>query len=286
MRREPSYPVSMSNTDQNFEQVPAGQYIFREGDAGSVMYIIESGSVAILRQARGEAPLAELGAGDFFGEMAILEDQPRFASAKTLTDSRLLRIERAQFADLLKQNVEVAVRIMRKLAARLRRSEQQTQAIQTELDNARMRLAAAKASLPQRPSQQAPTVVAPIDGSPAPAAAAPRPLKLVHAQGSEFVLDATHEELLVGRPDPVIGLVPEINLGPLDTKRTLSRRHAKLLRGDGGWLLREEVGTINGTFLNGQRIRTGDDFPLRPGDQLRFGAIALDVRSHEQENTA
>ena len=270
----------MSNTDQNFEQFSAGQYVFREGDAGSDMYIIETGTIAILRQARGDAPLAELGPGDFFGEMAILEDQPRFAAARAETDVRLLRIERAQFADLLKQNVEVTVRIMRKLAARLRRAEQQTQATRLELDEARSRLAAAKASLPQRPSQQAATVVAGPDGSIDSRTTA---IKLVHEQGCEFILDQSSAELLVGRPDPVIGLVPEINLGPLDTKRTLSRRHAKLLRSDSCWLLREEVGTVNGTFLNGKRIRTGDDFQLRPGDQLRFGAIVLDVRVHEEE---
>lgn len=273
----------MTQTDQNFERLAAGSFIFREGDAGSVMYIIESGTVAIMRKARGDTPLAELGPGDFFGEMAILEDQPRFASARALTEVRLLRIERAQFADLLKQNIEVTVRIMRKLAARLRRAEQQAQGAHEELENARSRLAAARASLPPKPSQQAATVAAPVDPA---AVARASQLKLVHEMGSEFVLDPGAGELLVGRPDPVLGQVPEINLGPLDGKRTLSRRHAKLLRGESGWLLREEVGTVNGTFLNGQRIRTGDDFPLRVGDQLRFGAITLDVRSHDQEKSA
>ncbi len=273
----------MTQTDQNFERLAAGAFIFREGDAGSVMYIIESGTIAILRKARGDTPLAELGPGDFFGEMAILEDQPRFASAKALTEVRLLRIERAQFADLLQQNIEVTVRIMRKLAARLRRAEQQAQGTHAELENARSRLAAARASLPPSSSQQAATVAAPVDPA---AVARASQLKLVHELGSEFVLDVSAGELLVGRPDPVLGQVPEINLGPLDSKRTLSRRHAKLLRGESGWLLREEVGTVNGTFLNGQRVRTGDDFPLRVGDQLRFGAITLDVRSHTQEESA
>lgn len=273
----------MMQTDQNFEKVAAGAFVFREGDAGSVMYIIESGTVAILRRARGDTPLAELGPGDFFGEMAILEDQPRFASAQALTDVRLLRIERAQFADLLRQNVEVTVRIMRKLAARLRRAEQMAQGTHAELADARSRLAAARASIPQTPSQQAQTVSTPLDGT---RNAQTHRLKLVHELGSEFVLADDAAELLVGRPDPVLGQVPEINLGPLDSKRTLSRRHAKLLRGESGWLLREEVGTVNGTYLNGQRIRTGDDFPLRAGDQLRFGAIILEVRTHDQEKQA
>ena len=114
----------MSNAKDPFVEFAAGTVVFREGDAGGDMFIVESGQVDIVRKARGEEPIATLGAGDFFGEMAMLEDQPRFASAVARSEVRALRIERAAFADMLKQNVEIAVRIMRKLVARHRRAEQ------------------------------------------------------------------------------------------------------------------------------------------------------------------
>src|SRR4051812_19937716 len=123
----------MSNAKDSFVDFPAGSVVFREGDAGGDMFIIESGQIDIVRKARGDEPVATLGPGDFFGEMAILEDQPRFAGAVARSNARLLRIERAAFADVLKQNVEISVRIMRKLAARQRRAEQRAQDALAEL---------------------------------------------------------------------------------------------------------------------------------------------------------
>ena len=117
-----------------YTKVPAGQTLFREGETGADMYILESGTVEI---SRGGSVLATLEAGDFFGEMAILEDQPRFATATARTDVRVLRIERASFADLLRANVEIAIRIMRKLAARQRRAEQRLLEAQAELTRLR-----------------------------------------------------------------------------------------------------------------------------------------------------
>ncbi|TDR42489.1 FHA domain-containing protein [Tahibacter aquaticus] len=322
---------SMGKTSDLYVEVPAGQFLFREGDSGAEMYIIESGSIAILRAVRGSEPLAVLEPGDFLGEMAILEDQPRFASAQARADSRLLRIERAAFAELLRQNVEIAVRIMRKLALRQRRAELRVGELQQELKQLRAgspappvpvapaaapvqavpvapAAAPVQAALPVAASVAAAPVLAVVPepiAAPPPvvasrvvadiAAAAPAPvipvvsppaapamppaaagLALVHAaSGQRFVLEPGRAEFLVGRVDPVTGITPEINLGPLDTARSLSRRHAKLLRQGALLFLREEVGTANGTFLNGQRLATGAAVPVKPGDSLRFGTIEI-----------
>jgi pSer/pThr/pTyr-binding forkhead associated (FHA) protein len=103
-------------------------------------------------------------------------------------------------------------------------------------------------------------------------------LSLVHpASGQRFVLEPGRDEFLIGRIDPVTGITPEINLGPLDTARSLSRRHAKLLRQGALLFLREEVGTANGTFINGQRMATGTATPVKPGDRLRFGTIDIEL---------
>lgn len=297
----------MAKTSDLYVDVPAGQFLFREGDPGAEMYIIETGSIAILRAARGAEPMAVLEPGDFLGEMSVLEDQPRFASAQARSDSRLLRIERAAFADLLRQNVEIAVRIMRKLALRQRRAEQRISELQQELARLRTAVPApaaerpvaaappaaaapvaapAAAAAPPAPVAAAPVAApappaaaAPVAAAapPAPAVAAPAGgLALVHAaSGQRFVLDPACSEFLVGRIDPVTGITPEINLGPLDSARSLSRRHAKLLRQGALLLLREEVGTANGTFLNGQRLATGTPVAVKPGDSLRFGTIEI-----------
>lgn len=81
---------------------------------------------------------------------------------------------------------------------------------------------------------------------------------------------------MVGRPDPATGAIPEINLGPLDLARSLSRRHARLLLSAGVVSLREEPGVSNGTWVNGERVASGQTIALKPGDKLRFGAIELE----------
>lgn len=289
----------MAKASDLYVDVPAGQYLFREGEAGAEMYIVESGSMTILRAARGPEPLAVLETGDFLGEMAVLEDQPRFASAVAKTDCRLLRIERAAFAELLRQNVEIAVRIMRKLAARQRRAEQRVSELQQELARLRGAPAPHAQAVPMvappvavTPAPEAPAVApaaVPAAPPPAPAAVAAPPaaappavtthgIALLHAaSGQRFALAPERSEFLIGRVDPVTGVTPEINLGTLDTARSLSRRHAKLLRQGNLLFLREEVGTANGTFVNGQRIATGTDVALRPGDRLRFGTIDIEL---------
>ena len=127
-------------------------------------------------------------------------------------------------------------------------------------------------------SPSPPPAAAPPVAAPAPAARESAGLALLHAAtGERFVLEPGRSEFLVGRIDPVTGITPEINLGPLDTARSLSRRHAKLLRQGALLFLREEVGTANGTFLNGQRLVTGAAVGVKPGDRLRFGTIEIEL---------
>lgn len=265
----------MELTSYPAAQYDAGTVIFREGDAGTEMFVIESGEVEISRSSRGLQPVAVLGAGDFFGEMAILEDQPRFATATARSACVLRAVDREGFADLLRQDLETTVRIMRNFAGRLRQVESELAEQSRALDQLRQRLTA--------PTVQRPVVVEPepravqVTRELPPQAPPLAHWVLRHAGGGEYPLRSGAEELMVGRPDPVTGTTPEVNLGALDAQRMLSRRHAKLLLDGMTLFLREEVGVTNGTFVNGQRLRTGVAHPLKPGDTLRFGNIELSL---------
>ena len=96
------------------------------------------------------------------------------------------------------------------------------------------------------------------------------------SSGEMLPLDPALNEFLIGRPDPASGAVPEINLGPFDANRTLSRRHAKILCDGGAYFLREESAS-NGTFVNGERLQPGVNVPIKPGDKLRFGMIEIET---------
>jgi pSer/pThr/pTyr-binding forkhead associated (FHA) protein len=106
-----------------------------------------------------------------------------------------------------------------------------------------------------------------------------RGLQLRHSGSGQVFALAGRAEMLVGRPDPVTGINPEINLGPFDANRSLSRRHAKILVEPDAVRLREEVGTANGTFVNEVRLQTGVAVTLKPGDKVRFGSIEVQVEA-------
>lgn len=94
--------------------------LFREGDPGDTMYVIQSGRVRISRSsATGERTLSVLGEGDFFGEMAILNDRPRTATATALTAGRALQIDARMFESMVLGNPEISMRLVKKLARRL-----------------------------------------------------------------------------------------------------------------------------------------------------------------------
>ncbi|OGP98143.1 MAG: hypothetical protein A2Z51_09320 [Deltaproteobacteria bacterium RBG_19FT_COMBO_52_11] len=100
---------------------PKGTILFREGDPGHEMFIIQKGKVRVRKRVGGaEKVLAELSDGEFFGEMALLMGMDRSATVEVMEDSKILVISPNTFEGLLKNNVEIALKMLRKMAARLR----------------------------------------------------------------------------------------------------------------------------------------------------------------------
>lgn len=86
--------------------VRAGEVVIQQGAKGDFFYIVQSGTVCVSRQANAQTaavPLAELGAGDSFGEEALLSDHPRNATVTAVTDAHLLRLAQKDFLRLLKE---------------------------------------------------------------------------------------------------------------------------------------------------------------------------------------
>ena len=231
---------------------PMGEIIFSEGDIGTEMYIVQSGTVELLKAIGGETKvLATLEKGDFFGEMSVLEDVARTASARAKTDVELVRINGATFDAMLKSNAEIAVRMMRKLSRRVRE-------VTSMLEEALGRQVAEE----EKPAQR----------RPAPQRDACR--LVGEDPGSEFFLNR-EGDTLVGRGDPVTGITPDVDLTPLDPQRSTSRRHAKLYQMSDTYYIMEEIGVMNGTYVNGNRLATGVPVAVGNGDVLKFGLVSL-----------
>src|SRR5213080_4256341 len=104
----------------------AGAVLFRAGDEGDAMYLIEEGKVRICVRAKDghEVTLTELHRGDFFGEMALLGGKPRSADARVAEDARLAVLSRDHFLSFVSSNPNVALEMLTALANRLRHTDE------------------------------------------------------------------------------------------------------------------------------------------------------------------
>jgi CRP/FNR family cyclic AMP-dependent transcriptional regulator len=107
---------------------PTGTVLFREGEPGFEMFIIQKGRVQLTRNLQGvEKILAVLPAGEFLGEMAIINQKPRSATATVIEETHLLVLDQPTFEKMIKENTEIAVRLIKKLAARLEQANFQVE---------------------------------------------------------------------------------------------------------------------------------------------------------------
>ena len=121
------------------KKVQAGTVLFQEDDRGEEMYVIQAGKVKISKKVRGvDKTLAMLEKGEFFGEMSILNDKPRSATAETVEDSDLLVIDRKTFDTLIRGNPEITVRFIKRLADRLREANEQMEALMIKDNTSRL----------------------------------------------------------------------------------------------------------------------------------------------------
>jgi len=232
----------------------AGDIIFNQGDLGTEMFIIVEGDVEIIKHINDESHvLSHLEKGDFFGEMALLENVPRTADAVAKTDVKAVLINGSRFDDMLRKNPEIAVRIIRKYSKRLRDANTLLERlVGHEVDADQIAVESGRGRAEKGTRNRLVDV----------------------ATGASFFLSAA-DETTIGRADPVTGILPDIDLTPVDTNRSVSRRHAKIIHSSGEYHVLEEVGTVNGTYVNDQRIPTGVPVALHDGDLVKIGLISM-----------
>jgi hypothetical protein len=354
-----------------------GERIFTEGDIGTTMFVVQSGSVRLFREqdAQGKQ-LGTMEKGDFFGEMSVLEALPRTHSAEAIEKCELIEINSMTFDRMIRGNIEIAVRMLRKLSIRLRRSEKAIEELQQEIAaRAPVEVPAGVSEMPagsagaveppaERPAIPQPEVAPPEVAAYSPASSHPSPPQTVDPVAAGLPGTATEEpaplppeipaapsdtaeplppapeppvpaepprpgppapdsepppahkplsfpaptrpvmpaatsprgqrrgprlsddsgnvifplsetESLIGRYDPVTETEPEVDLTPLDIKRSVSRRHARITVANGNFFITEEIGALNGTFVNGSRLATGRPSPLKEGDRVALGTVEL-----------
>ena len=117
--------------------LPAGSLIMREGEPGDEMFVVLEGELAVSLQGKR---IDSLGPGMILGEMAMIDDRPRSATATAVTDCSLIRLDRTGFRNLVSRSPEFALRVMNIMSVRTRRlieDEVKRQRMEEELSIAR-----------------------------------------------------------------------------------------------------------------------------------------------------
>lgn len=100
---------------------PDGELIVRQGEVGDCMYVIQDGTVEVIAEHDGEEiRLRELGRNDFFGEMAIFENEIRTATVRAVGDARVLTIDKKNFLSGIHEDPSLAYRIVETMSHRIR----------------------------------------------------------------------------------------------------------------------------------------------------------------------
>jgi len=240
-----------------------GEFVFRQGQEGDEMYIVQSGQVAIRKMIGNKRTTVNvLEKGDFFGEMSVLERLPRTADAEVVEDAGVITINGATFGEMIRSNPEIAVRMLRKYSMRMREYSEQLEKLMIEQN-----VGVEKADLPDvdQPFKAPEGTV--------PATATARAYFVAKESGK--IYPVYKDEVLIGRYDSVTGHRPEVDLTEEDNNRNVSRRHARLLYKDSTHYIAEEIGTMNGTYINGNRIPTGVLTPVKDGDEITLCRVPV-----------
>ena len=112
--------IDLLPSDARLTSVPAGEVIFAQGDRGELMYVVAEGQAQILIDGK---VVETVGAGGILGEMALIDAEPRSATAITKTPCVLVPVDEKSFTGLVTRRPQFALQVMRVLAHRLRKMD-------------------------------------------------------------------------------------------------------------------------------------------------------------------
>jgi CRP/FNR family transcriptional regulator, cyclic AMP receptor protein len=119
--------LGMFNRETKTRTVPAGTLLFAKGDPGHEMFIVKSGQMQVFD---GNIVFETLGPGGIVGEMALVDQSPRSLAVKAMTDCEVIPVDEKRFLWMVEQTPFFAVRMLKVMAARLRKTNDLVKAIQ------------------------------------------------------------------------------------------------------------------------------------------------------------
>ncbi len=132
-------PTEQEILEKNSKVFTDGEVIFKEGEIGDKMFIIQKGKVKIVKRMKDvEKTLAILQEGDFFGEMAVIDKAPRSATAIALESAKLVALDEKVFELHMQTNPLIVKKILKKMSSRLREADKQIENLLLKDSNSRV----------------------------------------------------------------------------------------------------------------------------------------------------
>lgn len=132
-------PTEQEIIEKYGKEYKAGEVVFKEGEMGDKMYIIQTGKMKVMTKVKDiEKTLAILQPGDFFGEMAVIDKGPRSATVVATEDSRLVALDEKVFEMHMQTNPTIVKKILKKMSSRLRDTNKQIENLLVRDSNSRV----------------------------------------------------------------------------------------------------------------------------------------------------
>jgi CRP/FNR family transcriptional regulator, cyclic AMP receptor protein len=230
----------------------SGEILFRQGDPSDWVVLVRSGRVEVLRETGGDSILLGTArAGEFIGEMGVLEARPRSATVRAATELEVELIERTAFLERVSRDPALAHKLLTRMSRRLRHVEDLLARLHARSHDPRPARVGARPALELRAATYAAKFYVGLE----PIAIDHLPFTVGREAGPDEVVAGGAADLAIAEPEPY----------------RLSRLHFALLaEGDAIWL--RDLGSELGTIVNGTPL--GRDFP-HDGVLLQAGANAV-----------
>jgi len=241
----------MSNLNKFLTHFKAGDTIYKKGEKQGNLYIINSGKIQVRQDDNGEV-LVALSKGDFFGEESLNADQDAFYTIEVIEDVAVVKIPYTFLTDMMKQSTEISLKILKKLSEKHVKIEDALVSLWQNSKTTDEKVKKREEKSDERPAGRiTPDIKA-----------------FLVIQRSNRVVQLTKTVTFLGRRDYTSGFVPDVDLTEEDEEKYISRKHAQIMFKGGKFYMAEEPGSINGTFLNGNKLNTGVKYELHNGDEM------------------
>ncbi len=232
-----------------------GDIIFKCDDNNKSLLVIHKGRVKLKRRIDDKIyDVAELSKGDIITFNTFAIESTRVYIAEALDDETILiEIPQNLFSSFIYKNPEISLKVIRKISTLLLRTENEFRQAMNLVN-----------SMYSKDKKE------------------PEKKRLPSNVKAYFIVEKTmkkiqlvHTKTIIGRRDVSSGFVPDIDLSEEDKEKYISRRHAIVFFDQGEFYVKEEIGVINGTFLNGEKLKTNVPYKLKNGDVLRLCHLNL-----------